>query len=618
MGNPNADSKAESTAVQVQQAPQEPARTSEDLDVGVIESKEHYGGSHVTPDGGEPTEEEVETLKMVPDKLPWSAFLIAIVELCERFAYYGLSGPFQNYMENDKHSTSPRGAIGLGQSGATGLSNYFQFWCYVTPIVGAIIADQYIGKLNTIIVFALVYILGLAVLFVTSLPVSINHGGALPGLVIAMTIIGLGTGGIKSNISPLIAEQIKHTKRRVETLPTGERVIVDPARTVERVYMIFYLCINVGSLGAIATTELELHIGFWCSYLLPLIMFVIGFGVLIAGRKKYVVKKPNGSIVFFAFRAMWMGLKAKGNLDVAKPSHQRAIGGPTDLPWDDIFIEEIKRTMVACKVFLYYPIYYICYQQMLNNFISQAGTMELHGIPNDIMQNIDPITIIIFIPIIDRMIFPFLRKRFGISIKPITRITMGFFFAAVAMAYAAIVQHIIYISPPCYRYPKSDDCLGGDVPNKVHVVVQTPAYFFIAISEIFASVTGMEYAFTKAPASMKSFVMSMFLLTNAFAAAIGIALSRAAKHPHMHWLFTALAIASFAAGAVFWVLYSRYNDTEEQMNAVVRADGETLQSSQAAQADTDSEKLAEQDPQAQAHATQPSEKAAVSTSVQPS
>lgn len=46
-------------------------------------------------DTGTPTKEEKQTLRKVPDKLPWSAFLVALVELCERFAYYGLSGPFQ-------------------------------------------------------------------------------------------------------------------------------------------------------------------------------------------------------------------------------------------------------------------------------------------------------------------------------------------------------------------------------------------------------------------------------------------------------------------------------------------------------------------------------------------
>lgn len=50
-------------------------------------------------DVDEPTVEEKLTLRHVSDKLPWSAFLVAAVELCERFTYYGLSGPFQNYIQ---------------------------------------------------------------------------------------------------------------------------------------------------------------------------------------------------------------------------------------------------------------------------------------------------------------------------------------------------------------------------------------------------------------------------------------------------------------------------------------------------------------------------------------
>lgn len=72
-----------------------------------------------TPDGGEPTEEEKQKLRKVADKLPWSAFLVCIIELCERFTYYGLSGPFQNYIENSYGGSLP-GAIGMGQTGATG------------------------------------------------------------------------------------------------------------------------------------------------------------------------------------------------------------------------------------------------------------------------------------------------------------------------------------------------------------------------------------------------------------------------------------------------------------------------------------------------------------------
>lgn len=61
----------------------------------------------------EPTEEERNTLRLVPDKLPWAAFLVALIELCERFTYYGVSGPFQNYIQNQyKDPNGLPGAIG--------------------------------------------------------------------------------------------------------------------------------------------------------------------------------------------------------------------------------------------------------------------------------------------------------------------------------------------------------------------------------------------------------------------------------------------------------------------------------------------------------------------------
>lgn len=196
-----------------------------------------------TPDGEEPTEEEKKSLRKVADHLPWAIFIVCIVELCERFTYYGLSGPFQNYIEN-KYGGSLPGAIGLGQTGATGLTNFFQFWCYVTPVMAAIISDQWLGKYWTIFYSSIIYIFGCLILFLTSLPVAIEHNAALGGLIAAMIVIGAGTGGIKSNVSPLVAEQYENTIPFVKTLKSGERVIVDPATTVSRIYMIFYMMIN--------------------------------------------------------------------------------------------------------------------------------------------------------------------------------------------------------------------------------------------------------------------------------------------------------------------------------------------------------------------------------------
>ncbi|RAH70165.1 peptide MFS transporter [Aspergillus aculeatinus CBS 121060] len=528
-----------------------------------------------TPDGEEPNQEEVRTLRHVAEHLPVSAWLVAVVELCERFTYYGMSGMFQNYIQRPLDGSQGRGALGMGQRGATGLTTFFQFWCYVTPILGAIVADQYLGKYKTIVVFCIIYLVGLLILVCTSIPTALSHGAGVGGFIVSILIIGLGTGGIKSNVAPLIADQYKRKKMAIKTTPKGERVIIDPALTIQRIYMIFYACINIGSLSLIATPYMEKYIGFWSGYLLCLCMFAVGTGVLIFGRKFYVVRPPQGSIITDAFKALGIMIVNR-NMDAAKPSWQATNGGNRpDLPWDDHFIDELKRALVACRVFAFYPVYWVVYGQFSSNFVTQAGEMESHGIPNDLMQNFDPISVIVFIPVLETLVYPLLR-RMRIQFRPITRISVGFVIASLAMMYAAIVQHLIYSAGPCYGKPLCDASIvdGAATGNHVHIAIQTPAYVFIGVSEIFASVSGLEYAYTKAPPSMKSFVQSMYLLTNAFGSAIAEALTPAAFDPAIMWMFVGLACASFIAGIIFWMVYHHLNDQEDEMNALDAEDPE--------------------------------------------
>lgn len=91
---------------------------------------------------------------------------------------------------------------------------------------------------------------------------------------------------------------------------------------------------------------------------------------------------------------------------------------------------------------------------------------------------------------------------------------------------------------------------------------------FIGISEIFASVTGLEYAYMKAPPSMKSFVQSMYLLTNAFGYAIGEAFTPLVGDPEILWLFTGLCVGSFCVGCLFWVLFHKYDAMEDAVNSL--------------------------------------------------
>lgn len=512
----------------------------------------------IDDDGRPPTDEEMKTLRHVSEFIPASCWLVAVVELAERFSYYGLSTPFQNYMQNGPND-SPRGVLNLKNQGATALSYFWQFWCYVTPIFGAWVADTYFGKFMTICMFCVLYMIGIFVLFITSIPSIASEKTSLGGFIAAIIIIGLGTGGVKANVSPLIADQIPKTKPRIKTLKNGTKVIEDPNITIQNVFMFFYLMINIGALSVIATTEIEAHVDFWAAYLLPLCFFVIALIALFFGRNKYVKVPVQDKVISKSFKTVWLMLRGL-SYDAPKPS----LHPEKEYPWTDKFVDEVTRALHACKVFVFYPIYWLVYGQMVNNFVSQAGSMELHGLPNDILQVIDSVSVIIFIPIMERFVYPFLR-RFT-PFKAITKIFWGFMFASAAMIYTAALQHFIYNAGPCYYHPKACAEEYRKVPNHVHVAAQTPAYFLIAMSEIFASVTGLEYAYTKAPVSMKSFIMSLFLVTNAFGSAIGIGISAVSEDPKFVWVYSALAIAAFITGCLFWLCFHHYNDKEDEWN----------------------------------------------------
>ncbi|CAF1194086.1 unnamed protein product [Adineta steineri] len=514
-----------------------------------------------------PTAEELSTLERVADKIPMAAWLIVICELCERFAFYGISGLFQNYIEfplPSGNDTQP-GALDKGQQTATALTMFFRFFAYLTPIIGAILADQLWGKYKTIMVSCVVYMVGLIILLLTSIPPAIDAGIAFPGLIVAIIILGFGTGGVKSNVSPLMAEQYTRTKPTI-TVIKGKRQILDPDITMQSMFNWFYWAINIGALSLILTTNIEKYHSFWLAYLIPTVAFVGAIVVLIIGRNQYVQKPPAGSLLIRSARVTMTAIRMRWRMgkQADRPTlldYAKTIPPPTDYNRletgtetnNNQFIDDLKKAVRACRVFAFYPLYWICYNQFGTNLVSQAAQMNVGPLPNDILQNIDPLVLIILIPLFDKVIYPGLR-RCKINFSAIARIACGFLCVSLGMGWSAFVQHLIYTSEPNGDFvPKPEP--HEQQYNNITVAWQIPAYFFIALSEIFGSITGLEYAFTQAPPSMKSIVMSLFLFTSAIGSAINIALVPVSVNPKILWMYVALAGESFVTGIVFYFVF---------------------------------------------------------------
>jgi POT family proton-dependent oligopeptide transporter len=150
--------------------------------------------------------------------------------------------------------------------------------------------------------------------------------------------------------------------------------------------------------------------------------------------------------------------------------------------------------------------------------------------------------------------------------RPVFRITLGFLFGAIAMAYTAGIQSMIYNTPPYYNYPSE----GETGQNWISAGYQIPSYVFIAFSEIFASITGLEYAYKKAPQSMKSIVMALFLFTNCFASILGFALVPVTVDPKLHWMFTGIACAAFVCAILIYIFHGKNDATDVEEDAIGR------------------------------------------------
>lgn len=261
-------------------------------------------------------------------------------------------------------------------------------------------------------------------------------------------------------------------------------------------------------------------------------------------------------------------------MEAAKPSYQRARGQQNIVPWDDKFVEELQRAFYACKVFLVYPIYWICYGQTNNNLTSLAGSMRTDGAPNDMFLSFGPVFVILFIPLIRSGLYPFLRKH-GIPFNPIARITFGFLCVTACMAIATGIQYLVYSRGPCYDHPlECPESDGGRIPNDVDAFTLVPAFFFAAMSEIFAYVTGLEYAFTKAPSSMKSICSSLYLLTCALGSALGVALSPTSQNPLISTQFSVLTGIMLVVSIGFYLTFNRFDAREEELNKLETAVGD--------------------------------------------
>lgn len=446
-------------------------------------------------------------VKTDANKFPSQIKYIVGNEACERYSYYGMRSILTVFMIQ---------VLLMQEAEATSTYHLFAGACYLFPLLGAFISDRIWGKYKTILYLSLVYCAGHAVLSIWETKMGLYWG---------LGLIALGSGGIKPCVSAHVGDQFKANQTHL----------------LKKVYELFYFMINFGSFFSTLITPWTLKAyGPSIAFGVPGVLMFLATIVFWMGRHEYVHVPPTKSdghglfaVVMSAFKHSSSRPAGTGWLDGALKDHSKEQ------------VEAVRAVLDIAKLFAAISVFWALFDQHGSSWVIQAMNMDLNfmGIQFEASQISawNPIMVMGLIPLFSMGLYPMLDKM-GLKTTPIRRMTWGMFVGAASFAMIGALQ--MWMD-------------GSEA--KINVMWQFFPYLVITMAEVMISITGLEFAYTQAPRSMKSSVMSIWLLTVFFGNLITAYVSKVNFFPVAstgYFMFFAILMAVFAG--VFWFMGTKY------------------------------------------------------------
>ncbi|XP_021271961.1 solute carrier family 15 member 1 [Numida meleagris] len=367
---------------------------------------------------------------------PLSIFFIVINEFCERFSYYGMRAVLVLYFKY---------FLRWDDNLATAIYHTFVALCYLTPILGALIADSWLGKFKTIVSLSIVYTIGQAVMAVSSINdmtdqnrdgnpdnIAVHIALSMTGLI----LIALGTGGIKPCVSAFGGDQFEDHQEKQRS----------------RFFSIFYLAINAGSLISTVITpilraqECGIHSKQQCyplAFGVPAALMAVSLIVFMAGSGMYKKVQPQGNIMIRVCKCIGFAIKNRfRHRSKEYPKREHWLDWASE-KYDKRLIAQTKMVLKVLFLYIPLPMFWALFDQQGSRWTLQATTMDgdfgALQIQPDQMQTVNPILIVIMVPVVDAVIYPLIQKC-KINFTPLRKITVGMFLAGLAFVAAALVQ----------------------------------------------------------------------------------------------------------------------------------------------------------------------------------
>uniref|UniRef100_A0A8C3YWS0 Solute carrier family 15 member 3 n=1 Tax=Catagonus wagneri TaxID=51154 RepID=A0A8C3YWS0_9CETA len=474
-----------------------------------------------------------------------AAAAVLLVVMLERAAFFGVAGNLVVYLNSADllwagEQASRAALVFLGAS-------------YVLAPVGGWLADVYLGRHRAITLSLLLYLTATSLLATTTFSdgrlslcgemiartlepscpsPSCQHTSSpspycAPTLYTVLLLLALAASSVRSNLTSFGADQVMDLGRHAS----------------RRFFNWFYWSINVGAvLSLLVVAFIQQNINFQLGDGILVGCVGLAFFIFLFATPSFITKPPTGSQVSSMLKLalqnccprLWHRRSARAQL---LPDQRSRQPGPS--PQEDMANFQVLVKILPVMVTLV-P-YWMVYFQMQSTYVLQGLHLQIPNIFPDYPANssvalraqgggykipeawlllANVVVLLILVPLKDHLLDPLLL-RCKLVPSTLQKMALGMFFGFTSVIVAGVLEM------ERLEYIGHNQTVSQKIGRNMYIAAplsiwwQTPQYLLIGISEIFASIPGLEFAYSEAPRSMQGALMGIFFCLSGVGSLLG-------------------------------------------------------------------------------------------------
>ncbi|ERE78980.1 solute carrier family 15 member 3 [Cricetulus griseus] len=474
-----------------------------------------------------------------------AAAAVLLVEMLERAAFFGITSNLVLYLNSlnfnwEGGQASRATLIFLGAS-------------YLLAPVGGWLADVYLGRFLTISLSLVLYLATSGLLLATitddgrksfcgeiplfplepacpsaDCPSSWSSPYCATTLYLVLLLLALAASSVRSNLTSFGADQVMDLGR-------------DATR---RFFNWFYWSINLGAvLSLLVVAFIEQNVSFLWGYSIIVGLVGLAFFLFLFATPVFITKPPTGSQVSSMLKLAFQNCCPQHSSRDTEGAH--LLPDQRSLQWGPSPQEDMANFQVLVKllpVMVTLVPYWMVYFQMQSTYVLQGLHLQIPNIfqtnPTDSSSSLSSgksyyripeawlllanvVVILVLVPVKDHLIDPLLLRCKLLLPSALQMMALGMFFGFTSIIAAGVLEkeRLKYIAAN-HTVPQ---LIGQDLYYAAPLSIwwQIPQYLLIGISEIFASITGLEFAYSEAPRSMQGAIMGIFFCLSGVGSLLG-------------------------------------------------------------------------------------------------